>query len=246
VRRLILSDIHSNWEALEAVLEDARGRYDQTLCCGDLVGYGASPNQVLKWAARAVTLVVRGNHDKACCGLEDLDCFNDVARAAAEWTFDEVGSSGQKYLRELPRGPLITEEFILSHGSPLDEDEYLVNDSDVAGLDNQLDRRMSFIGHTHLQGGWFWHYGGYSAIWPPRSDEPEIVLELDRDSLYLLNPGSIGQPRDGDPRAAYLLWDDEARLVTFRRVRYDIEKAQKRIRKAHLPELLASRLAIGR
>ena len=128
---LILSDIHSNLEALTAVLADAQGLYDKILCLGDLVGYGADPNPVVEWARDNVATIVRGNHDRACCGLDDLEDYNPAARLSAIWTRRAISPETRQYLEQLPQGPLPLEGFDLSHGSPFDEDEYLVNISDV-------------------------------------------------------------------------------------------------------------------
>ena len=246
MRRLIISDLHANWEGLQAVLAHADGHYDEIDCCGDLVGYGASPLEVIEWSRGALKNVVRGNHDKACCGLDDLEWFNDAAAKAANWTMAAIGAEGQSYLSGLPRGPLRDNNFLVAHGSPLDEDEYLVNDVDVAGFETALECPVNFIGHTHLQGGWVWGYGGYRRIPKPGLKESEVVVELKPDQLYLVNPGSVGQPRDSDARAAYVIWDADEKLIRLRRVAYDVKAAMKRIRAAGLPEILAERLLVGR
>ncbi|MGH9665777.1 MAG: metallophosphoesterase family protein, partial [Bryobacteraceae bacterium] len=132
MRYLILSDIHANWEALDAVLAHAADAYDRILCCGDLVGYGADPNAVVEWVRAKVARVVRGNHDKACSGLEDLEWFNPIARASAEWTLKILSPDNADYLRRLPKGPAAVNGFDIAHGSPLDEDEYLITVNDVA------------------------------------------------------------------------------------------------------------------
>jgi len=153
VRYLILSDIHANWEALQAVLRDAQGDYDEILCCGDLVGYGADPNLVVDWARQRAKLVVRGNHDKACTGLDDLEWFNPVARSAATWTIASLTPDNLSYLRDLPKGPVVLDSFQILHGSPLDEDDYLVSNFAVTQIVPYLERQVSFFGHTHIQGG---------------------------------------------------------------------------------------------
>lgn len=245
MRYLILSDIHSNWEALEAVLADAAGGFDETLCCGDLVGYGGDPNRVVEWARAAVRVVVRGNHDKACAGLEDLDWFNPIARAAAEWTASVLTPENLDYLRSLPKGPAPLDGFQILHGSPLDEDEYLLTPAAAALQAPYLDREISFFGHTHYQGGFFCHRNGVRRIPQVRPGESRAVLSLEHNAAYLINPGSAGQPRDGDPRAAYVIYDSGDRTVEYRRVVYDIAGAQAKIRAAWLPELLAERLEVG-
>lgn len=246
MRRLILSDLHANWEGLQAVLAQAEGAYDEILCCGDIVGYGASPVEVITWSKGALAKVVRGNHDKACCGLDDLEWFNDAAAQAAHWTIATIGPEGQEYLLNLPRGPLREADYLVAHGSPLDEDEYLVNDVDVAGFETALELPINFIGHTHLQGGWVWSYGGYHRIMKPGPKETEVVVEMHPDRVYLVNPGSVGQPRDNDVRAAYVIWDSDEKLIRFRRVAYDVKAAMKKIRAAGLPDVLADRLLVGR
>ena len=241
---LILSDIHGNYEALEAVLEDARGCYDRMLCLGDLVGYGADPNRVAEWAKSNVASIVRGNHDRACTGSDLLEYFNPSARASALWTRGTLTAGNSSYLEHLARGPLrVTPNgdggFDLVHGSPLDEDEYLMGVEDVQLLSEYLETKLTFFGHTHLQGGFLLAARGIKRIPPDR------ILQLEPDYYYLINPGSVGQPRDGDPRAAYALYSPQDRTVEFKRVPYDIGKAAAKILKADLPESLAMRLFEG-
>jgi predicted phosphodiesterase len=240
VRYLILSDIHANWEALQAVLERAAGKYDEILCCGDLIGYGADPNQVCDWCRANVKVVVRGNHDKASVGLEDLEWFNPVAKAAALWT------QNADYIRSLPQGPLTVDGFQIIHGSPLDEDEYMIGASDAAQLFSYLSTSVAFFGHTHLQGGFIWNQSRIETIGKPGPRRNEEVLEIDPDCAYMINPGSVGQPRDADARAAYVVYDPEAHQLYYYRCPYNVEKTQEKIVQAGLPPLLAERLAVGR
>jgi predicted phosphodiesterase len=243
---LILSDIHGNHEALGAVLEDARGRYDRILCLGDLVGYGADPNQVTEWARSNAASVIRGNHDRACTGTDLLENFNPAARASALWTRGALTPDNRSYLEHLARGPLrVTHNgatdggFDLVHGSPLDEDEYLVGVEDVQFLGEYLNTKLTFFGHTHLQGGFLLGPRKVQRLMPDRT------VQLEPDYYYLINPGSVGQPRDGDPRAAYALYSPENRTVEYGRVPYDIGKAAVKILEAELPESLALRLFEG-
>ena len=243
---LILSDIHGNYDALEAVLADARGRYDRILCLGDLVGYGAEPNQVVDWVRSNVASVVRGNHDRACSGRDLLENFNPAARASAFWTRGVLTLENESYLERLPQGPLCiipdgvpNGTFDLVHGSPLDEDEYLVGLDDVRFLGGYLETKLTFLGHTHLQGGFLLTKRSVKRFVPDRA------LQLEPDYFYLINPGSVGQPRDGDPRAAYVLYSPESRTVEYGRVPYDIGKAAAKILQAELPESLAMRLFEG-
>lgn len=236
---LIVSDIHANREALEAVLGDARGKYNKIICLGDLTGYGADPNYIVDWARANVAAIVRGNHDKLCAGLESYYAYRPQARAAAEWTANELSRENRDYLERLPRGPLPYEGFDLVHGSPIDEDEYMVTLNDVKAIHDQIESHLSFFGHTHLQGGFLIARHGVKEI------DPRQVLAIEPDYRYLVNPGSVGQPRDSDPAAAYAIYDPQERIVEFRRVSYDIARAAQKIRDAGLPESLASRLSIG-
>ncbi len=247
VAYLILSDIHSNREALEAVLDDARGRYDQdaggssgkVLCLGDIVGYGADPNYTAGWVREHATSAIRGNHDKMCSGLETTEGHIGPARAAADWTAQQLDAANVQYLKNLPRGPLRVGDFELVHGSPLDEDEYLIHAGDVEMAREGLDAQVTFFGHTHIQGGFLVARRGIRRI------SPDGILELEPDHLYLINPGSVGQPRDMDPKAAYAIYSPENRTVEFRRVKYDIQKAAQKILDAGLPAVLAGRLYEG-
>jgi predicted phosphodiesterase len=236
---LIVSDIHGNREALEAVLADAHGRYDRIVCLGDLAGYGADPNFIVEWARANVSAIVRGNHDKLCAGLESLYAYRPAARAAAEWTVNALSAENRAYLERLPRGPLPYEGFDLVHGSPLDEDEYLTSTHDVSAISREIEAPLSFFGHTHLQGGFLIVRGSVKLI------DPLHVLELEENYTYLVNPGSVGQPRDRDPHAAYAIYSREDHRVEFRRVPYDVTVAAKKIRDAGLPESLATRLLSG-
>lgn len=245
MRYLILSDIHANREALDAVLADAEGLYGRIVCCGDIVGYGADPKFVLEWFRNNATDIVRGNHDKACCGLDDLEWFNPAAKLSALWTMEELGEIEVEYLRALPKGPLLSNGFEVVHGSPLDEDEYLISIFDTAHVRPYLEADVTFFGHTHLQGGFSWRGPRMFKLDRPGESETERVHQLEPAHVYLINPGSVGQPRDRDPRAAYALYASEERTVTFRRVEYDLASAQGKIRRAGLPEFLAERLGLG-
>jgi diadenosine tetraphosphatase ApaH/serine/threonine PP2A family protein phosphatase len=246
VRYLLISDVHGNREALEAVLDDARNNYDRILCCGDLVGYGPEPNQIVEWARAHVQSIIRGNHDRVCCGLDDLDWFNPIAQDSTRWTTAHLTPANLKWLRELPAGPLTVDGFVLAHGSPLDEDEYVTSVSDAANLFEYLESNLTFFGHTHLQGGFSWIGGKQRIIRRPFPGDSLMPLHLDPDGAYLVNPGSVGQPRDGDPRAAYAIFDSQERDVLFHRVAYDAEAVCRKVEAAGLPPSLGARLLFGR
>jgi diadenosine tetraphosphatase ApaH/serine/threonine PP2A family protein phosphatase len=210
-----------------------------------VVGYGADPDLTTEWVRENAEVTIRGNHDKACAGLEDLEWFNPVARLSAVWTQETTEPGNIEWLGKLPKGPLHVEGFQILHGSPLDEDEYLISDQDAEQVAPYLDLAVSFFGHTHLQGGFCFHRNHTNRLAKPGPFSEEYVLELDPDSTYLINPGSVGQPRDNDPRAAYAVYEPEQRLVTYCRVDYDIRGAQRKIIAAGLPEVLARRLEVG-
>jgi predicted phosphodiesterase len=243
VRYLVISDIHANWEALEGVLSAARGQYDQVLCCGDLIGYGADPNAVVEWVRENAAAVVRGNHDKAGVDLAELEWFNPAAQAATIWTHKNLTPSNMSYVRDLPAGPLQVENFHLVHGSPLNEDEYIVEVEEAVEAFSYLPSSLVFFGHTHLQGGFEAQRDGVFGL---GSDLHSTMLELNPDRAYLINPGSVGQPRDQNPDAGYVIFDSANRALFYYRATYDIARAQAKIRRAGLPLLLADRLAVGR
>ncbi len=246
MRYLLISDLHGNREALEAVLHDARGGYDHIVCCGDLVGYGPDPNYVVEWARTHLLAVIRGNHDRACCGLEDLEWFNPIAQTATRWTMAQLSAESLEWLRGLPQGPIAVNGFLVAHGSPLDEDEYIASSDDAANLFDYLESSITFIGHTHLQGGFAWTEGKRHLITRPRNGEGLTRLHLEPDGIYLINPGSTGQPRDNDPRAAYAIFDSDTRDVTLHRVPYDFERVREKIEAVGLPPALGWRLALGK
>jgi diadenosine tetraphosphatase ApaH/serine/threonine PP2A family protein phosphatase len=251
VRILLLSDIHANLEALEAVLA-AAPPFDGVVNLGDIVGYGASPNEVAERSRNLGNVFVRGNHDKAATGVMTLDDFNPMAAAAAIWTRNELTSENLEWLRNLPHGPVSLPDFPevqLVHGSPQDEDEYVVSLGDALAPLITLPIPLTFFGHTHLQGGFFANGSSADGFRPEYRTvgQPESVpLQLKPATRYLINPGSVGQPRDGDWRAAFALFDTEAQVVQFHRTPYNLKAAQDRIFAAKLPPRLATRLAAGR
>jgi predicted phosphodiesterase len=246
LRYLIISDLHGNLEALQAVLHDVAGQYDQAICCGDLVGYGADPNAVTEWVRENCPIVVRGNHDRASTGQDDLEWFNPVARAAAVWTLESLTPENAAYIEALPRGPINVDSFEVVHGSPSDEDEYVIGAGEAGEAFSYLGRRVAFFGHTHVQGGFIWNQSRVETIMRMPSGRSSESLQIDPDCAYLINPGSVGQPRDGDPRAAYAVFDSDAPRVDYHRVEYDVAGAQKKIYAAGLPPILADRLSVGR
>jgi len=247
MRYLVLTDIHANLEALEACIADAAGHgYDRTLVLGDLVGYGADPNAVIdRVQALEPLAIVRGNHDKVSCGLEHAEGFNAVARSAALWTFDALTPDRRAWLAALPAGPHNVDDLVeICHGAPFDEDAYVFDELDALRALKLSERPLCLFGHTHYPVTFELSAETFDSIGP--SPSAETTLRLREGAKYLVNPGSVGQPRDGDPRGAYAVVDVGARSVELFRVPYRIEAAQAKIMKAGLPEVLAQRLAVGR
>jgi diadenosine tetraphosphatase ApaH/serine/threonine PP2A family protein phosphatase len=246
VRYLILSDIHANIDALDAVLRAADGTWDRALVLGDMVGYGAEPNAVIdRMRALDVAAAIRGNHDKAACGLDDGSNFNQIARYAAAWTGETLTPENREYLRSLPSGPIVLDElFEICHGSPADEDQYIFDGSDAQHALDALDRPLCLFGHTHLPVIFYRNGAVFDGVVP--DGDPDTEVRLQPGAQYLVNPGAVGQPRDGDPRAAFAVLDSDGRALLLRRVQYPVQTAQKRILAAGLPASLANRLGIGR
>jgi predicted phosphodiesterase len=245
LRFLIISDIHANWYALQAVLANAENQYDQIICCGDLVGYNPHPARAIDWTRTHCSVVIRGNHDKVVAGIDNIEWFNEVAQTAARWTTANLDADELSYLRELPKGPLALERFHMCHGSPQDEDQYVTSPLEAAECFGHFDLPLAFFGHTHLQGGFFYKHRRIGYIPQVRRAEYSVPIQLEPDVQYMINPGAVGQPRDADPRAAYATFHSEERLVTLHRVPYPIRKTAEDIRKAGLPEILALRLFQG-
>jgi predicted phosphodiesterase len=249
MRYLVLSDIHANMSGLEAALKASEGRWDKVICLGDIVGYGPDPNEVVDKIRALNAVTIRGNHDKAGSGLEDASDFNPVARAAAIWTHEVLRPDNLEYLMNLPTGPIELDGMSLVHGALRDEDEYVFTQAQA--LDGLLEAPspITFFGHTHLQGGFVLRRDG-NAVEPLRlkvpADSQFAEIPLEPDTTYLFNPGSVGQPRDGDPRAGFAIADLGGKKVEFWRVKYDIPAVQDRMFRAGLPEPLIMRIAFGR
>lgn len=253
MRILVLSDVHSNLQALNAVL-DAAPACDAVWNLGDVVGYGANPNEAIERVRELSAVSVRGNHDKVCSGVESADGFNPIAAHAARWTRVTLSRANAEWLRNLPAGPVLPDglDASCSHGSPLDEDEYLMTMRDARSPLTQMATRINFFGHTHVQGGFATNEDEWFQLTPKyhARGADEYELPLRHNVRYLINPGSVGQPRDGDWRAAFAIYETDeaagARRVMFHRVPYDVKQAQTNIRAAGLPDRLAARLKEGR
>jgi diadenosine tetraphosphatase ApaH/serine/threonine PP2A family protein phosphatase len=242
MRVVLISDIHSNAVALDAVLA-ALPPYDEIWCLGDTIGYGPEPNRCLEIVRDRATHALTGNHDLACLGLVSLADFNALARAANEWNNRQLDPDLRAYLESLP-ARLSLESAMLAHASPRDPVWEYVLDPDTARANlDHFETQVCFIGHSHVPTVFCMAPDGSIEF---RRGRPGETLQLAPESRYLLNPGSVGQPRDGDPRAAYALWDTEAGTLRFNRVEYDVHATQAKMRAAGLPAMLADRLAFGR
>jgi len=249
MRILVLSDLHANATALNAALAAAKGRWDRVVCLGDVVGYGPDPNEVTSKIRELGAKTIRGNHDKAATDKMATDDFNPVAKAAVDWTRSQLSADNLKWLVDLPQGPLETDGIVLVHGAFQDEDEYVFTPAQA--LEGLLDSTamITFFGHTHHQGGFSYEKSSKNLevlSIKPRLTEAFAPLRTEPRNRYLLNPGSIGQPRDGDPRAGFAIADLEHHIVEFWRVPYDISGVQARMRAVRLPEPLVQRLSLGR
>lgn len=245
MRALVVSDLHSNAAALRAVFSRVRRKkYDEVVCLGDFVGYGAEPNKVLDAmrTARGRKLYIRGNHDRVAAGLDEGTTFNSAAREAAVWTRERLSSPNRHFLTTLVQGPLRHDGVMLCHGSPFDEDEYVFTEPHAAQIFEIFDAPFILYGHTHLP--------VIFSIGPDGDVSGVLVrgeqsFRLDPKRRYLINPGSVGQPRDRNPDASCAIVDTTRMTAQFLRVPYDLEKTQAAILRAGLPRILADRLAVG-
>ncbi len=247
MRYAVLSDVHGNLEALSAVLADAASEGALgILCLGDAVGYGADPAPCIELLGERSSLMVAGNHEHGAVGLLDVGWFNAAARAAALWTRDRLGADHQDFLTGLPLASTHGEATCV-HASPRrpEEWDYLLSAEDGFQAFGDFATRLCFVGHSHRPGVWSLGSSGpaYEDLAGPAFHDRRIPFHDGR--RYIINVGSVGQPRDRDPRAAYVLWDEDERSVTLRRVTYDHKAAAAKILRAGLPRTLADRLAYG-
>ena len=244
MRTLIVSDVHSNLEAFQAVIADAEthGGFDEIWSLGDLVGYGPDPSECVELLRSYTHSAVAGNHDLAATGMLSLDRFNPYAAAANRWTAAQLTREQRDYIGGLPL-TLEIDEFTLAHGSPRDPIwEYLVTEDSAVACFTHIDTYWCLVGHSHMP-----------FLCVPRGTTGAVFMafpqgkavRLDDDAL-IINPGSVGQPRDRDPRASYVVYDDAAQTVAHRRVKYDIATTQAKMHQYGLPDYLIERLVVGR
>ncbi len=244
MKYLIFSDIHSNLEAFEKMLSLKKVQeVDKLLFLGDLVGYGADPDKTIDlYKELKDTYAIRGNHDKVISELESSSLFNPVAAFSAEWSKLHINKENTQLLLNLKKGPLVVDRFItICHGSTFDEDYYVFSMFEAVESIKFMQTSIGFFGHTH-----------FPIIYLLRNEKIDVVplnnntkIKLDPNTRYLINPGSIGQPRDKNPNPSFVIFDSTKREIQFIRFSYNVKKAQKKIREAGLPEILASRLESG-
>lgn len=246
MRWAVLTDIHGNHLAFQWVLKHAyRKKIDGYLILGDLVGYYSGAEKVIRTIQRfrKPWMCVRGNHDKTVAGLEDPIYFNIMALQALYWTQKNLSQKALQFIRNLPKGPKeVNEKILICHGSPVDEDLYILSEGEAWRSLINLNYPICFFGHTHLPSLFIFHQGLLQGYWVRTSP---YTLSLKPSARYLINPGAVGQPRDRDPRASYGILDEETSTFTFYRVSYPIEKMVAHGRDAGLPLSLLERLAGG-
>ncbi len=246
MRYLVISDIHANLEALEAVLEDARGQYDEVWCLGDIVGYGPDPNECVEKVRELPIACVAGNHDWAALGKIDLADFNPDAREASRWTQVALDPVSRAYLESLPETIVVEDKVTLVHGSPRYPIwEYIISIPIALESFDYFETPWCLVGHSHIPV--IFHliekegFRDCEALLPPLNKP----FHLPPGERFIVNPGSVGQPRDGDPRASYVILDLEKQTVEYRRISYPIEKTQAKMEEIGLPPRLIARIAFG-
>lgn len=246
-RIAVLSDIHGNLEALEAVLRHAKAEGVAGLVqLGDLVGYNANPRECLLLVREEGMQSVLGNHDLAVLEPALAESFNVLAYEALQYSAERLTDGDRQYLKSLPRNRVLLSSYLLCHGTPENAESYILHAFQAKRVFNLLQRkypgiRVCFFGHTHLQKVWIKDERG--KVFSPPAIPPGFSIEDGKH--YLINPGSVGQPRQKNNHAHYLIFDSDAEVITFKTAPYDIRKAQRKIREAGLPEYLARRLAEG-
>ena len=243
MRYAIISDIHANSEALITV-QRALNRLDvdKIICLGDVVGYNADPNFCVKRVCNLADVLIRGNHDKAVAGLINFSNFNYSASSAIRWTQDNMQFSMLQNLKKLKAGPAIVDRYFLAcHGAPEDEDSYILNSRDALKSiyyikENFPAVRICFYGHTHVP-----------ALWNEQGRLLPLAksMVLEKNKLYLINPGSVGQPRDNDPRTSFCVFDADSWNYEYYRISYPISETQAKIIRQGIAPVLARRLALG-
>ncbi len=245
---LIFSDVHGNLEAYKRMLKAAeRINPDAFVCLGDIVGYGPNPNETIDRTKKLKNLfIIRGNHDKVAAGLDSTESFNPVARKAIIWTKKKLKDKNKEYLKKLPKGPLLIDnKFTIFHGSYFDEDYYIFNPFDAILSLQNAPTRISFFGHTHIPIVFKFTPSDKLEIITITTMKNKLEIKLNSKSYYLINPGSIGQPRDRNQKISFITYDTKKKTITFYRYKYPFQNTALKILKQKLPRFLAERLGKG-
>jgi predicted phosphodiesterase len=248
MRYLILSDIHANLEAFDACMVRAKhAGFDAVLCCGDIVGYGPSPVEAIDGIRALNAITIRGNHDRVAAGLDEATQFNPHARHAVYWTRAVLPDSHRQYLASLPVGPLeVTAQAQLVHGACTHEDDYIFTEADADENFILTEKPITFFGHSHFPVVFTSNGKGDTMQATSYEFDEFVAVKCEAGKRLLVNPGSVGQPRDGDSRASFAVWDAERARIEFYRVEYDVQRTQEKMRSADLSTYLIDRLAHGR
>ncbi len=245
---LIFSDTHANLEALNRMLKEVpKIKPDAFVFLGDLVGYGPNPNEVVNKIKKLKNVfMIRGNHDKVAAEIENSDFFNMIAERAIRWTSKKLAAENKQFLKKLPKGPLIIKnELTIFHGSFFDEDYYIMNPYDALLNIQATPTNISFFGHTHQPVIYKYLPNNDFEIMLLKSRKNRIKIQLKKGFMYLINPGSIGQPRDKDPRTSFMTYDTDKSEITYFRFKYPFTKTMEKIKKQKLPPFLGERLEKG-
>lgn len=244
MRCLIVSDIHGNLEAFDAVLQSATG-YDQVWCLGDIVGYGPNPHECIQRLRSLPFVTVAGNHDWAVVNLVDLNDFNADAQGAAHWTYDQLTQDDREFLAGLP-ARVVLHGFTLVHGSPrYPVWEYILQPSIARASFAHFDTLCCLVGHTHVPFIYSMDDSRDGARCKSQAPPHDALVPLTDVPRMIINPGSVGQPRDGNPLAAYAILDTEERTMLFQRQAYPVEETQRKMDQHNLPPRLIARLSFG-
>ena len=244
MRTAVISDIHGNLVALNTVLTHLEDiRVDRIVCLGDIVGYNPWPNECVDIIRGRGIPAIMGNHDRVASGLEEPEQFNSVAREAILWTRNRLTEENREFLKDLPERIIMKKGFLLVHGSPSNPDEYILSYDSVINnmeyLKNELKLPVCLFGHTHIVAAFYLEKDIVYSL-------KDKSIDIEDGKFYLINPGSIGQPRDGDPKASFLVLDEEKKMVEFYRFRYDIASVNRMLVDEGLNPSLGDRLFLGR
>lgn len=239
----VISDIHGNAEALQVVLNELKD-VDRIVCLGDIVGYGADPEYCIEKIKEMEISCVKGNHEGAVTGELDLNYFNEDARRAVQWTKKQLKKRDLHYLSRLNRKITLYQNVLGVHGSPRQPlCEYILDKQTAEEIFESFDFQIYFIGHSHIAGYFSFYRKNEVLQYFSASDGADIFIR--RDHSYIINCGSVGQPRDRNPQSSFVVFDTENFIVNIKRISYPVHKTQEKINKANLPQFLAERLPLG-